>query len=253
MATVEEQLNAALARIAALESSKPAKQEPAFDQKAFANAFARDPVGAMKRFGIDREQSTQILVAQALRDQGQQVPAGLEAATAMGPVRAELEDAKAELAALRQRVDAGEKTARGSVVRESLKILAADKKKYPHLATAYTADPDLFAEDIEKHGGTAAELADALEKRQARVAKALGVPQSTSSEKVDDTETAQRPRSTDGTVQAHASPAGDPPTLPNRSRSKGFSEEEAARLRDEVVANAAKGVYDNPSHPYRPQ
>lgn len=250
--TTEEQLTSALARIAALESVKaPPKSEPAFDQKAFAQAFTRDPVAAMKRFGIDRDHATQVLVAQALRDQGQPVPQGLEAAAAMGPVMETLATVTAELTALRQRVDSGEKTVKGNTVRESLKILASDKKQNPNLATAYAADPTLFDEDIDKHEGSAADLAKALEARLARQAKALGVPQSTSTEKVDESETAQRPRSTDGTATASKAPAGDPPTLPRVAKTKGFDENDQAALKAEVIANTERGVYDN--HPYKPR
>ena len=132
-----------------------------------------------------------------------------------------------------------------------MKILAADKKSNPHLATAYAADPDLFDEDVAKHEGSAAELAKALEARLSRQAKALGVPQSASPEKADDSETAQRPRSTDGTATASKSPAGDPPTLPRATKTKGFDEDAQAALKAEVIANMDRGVYDN--HMYKPQ
>ncbi len=255
--TLTAQLQTALAKIAALETEtaplRAKAKEPAFDQKAFAQAFTRDPVGTMKRYGIERDYTTQVLVAQALRDAGQPVPANLEVASSMGPQIAAMDAVTAELAALRQRVEAGEKSVKGNTIRESLKIIASDKKKNPNLATAYAADPSLFDDDVNKHEGSAADLADALEKRLARQAKALGVTQSTSTEEVDASETAQRPKSTDGTAHASGSPAGNPPPLSKTGKKSGFTEDDARALRDEIVANADKGVYDRPTHPYRPQ
>jgi hypothetical protein len=245
-----------LARIAALETEvaplrAAGKQQPGLDPKVVARAIAHDPLGALKQLGVDRNYVTQILVAAALEEQGQPVPDQLRAARSQGSTMAAQSELRDEMSALRQRMDA-EAAERA---RESAKAVMADKTKYPRLAAAYATAPDLFAEDVNGHKGDAAVLADKLEKRLAATAKALGVPDpQPASQNNADSVTGEviDPISRQGTARASGAPAGDPPPISSR-KTKGWSEEDKQALRDQIVRNAERGVYDSPTHPYKPQ
>ncbi len=233
-----------------LASLRSASKEPKFDSRKFASEMTRDAKGTMARYGIPHEHVSKVILANAFADAGLPIPAELSGVAAAGPQVALTQELAAELAALRQRVDGHEKVTKSQTVRESMKIIAEDKKKNPRLATAYAADPSLFDDEISKHEGTAAELAEVLEKRLERSAKALGAPPLAQSH-VDANE-ASTSNEKQGTAQASGSPSGNPPPLSRGSKSKGFTEEDKAALRDEIVRNAERGVYDNPLHVYKP-
>lgn len=242
--------NALLARIAALETEvaplRARVSAPSDNTKQIKADFAHDPVAALRKYGVAQDYVTQVLVAAELERLGQPVPEQLRAARERGPAMAAQSAILDEVAALRQRLDAeaAERT------RESTKTTFADKTKYPRLSAAYAADPTLFEEDVSAHKGNAAALADKLEKRLAATARALGVSEPSVASKESATGTAN-PSSKQGTASASGAPAGNPPPITMKT-SKGFSDDDRQALRDEIVRNAERGVYDAPTHPYRP-
>ncbi len=159
-----------MSRLAQLEekysaATKAAKSTPSFD----ARAFSADPVGEMAKLGVPVEHVTKILVANAI---GDAAPAHLkEYAQTSQQISNTVQPIQAAIESLGRRLD----EVSGGPRRESFKTLAADKSKYPHLATAIAADPSLFGEDAESHKGDAAELAQRLEAQLAKLAPALGV------------------------------------------------------------------------------
>ncbi len=249
---MSDDLTKLIAKVASMEAElagyRSASKEPKFDGRAFASAMTRDAKGTLTRHGVNYDHVSKVILAQAFADAGLPVPPELSAVAAVGPQAALTQELASELQALRQRVDGHEKVTRNQTVRESMKLIAEDKTKNPRLATAYAADPSLFDDDIQRHEGSAAELAEALEKRLERQAKALGAPPIAQS-KVDANEANAQVKQ--GTAQTSGAPAGDPPSTQQRGKTKGFTEDDKAALRDEIVRNAERGVYDNPSHTYR--
>lgn len=250
--------NALLARIAALETEvapmrAQSKKPAGLDPKTVTAAFHRDPIAALAKFGIPQEYVTQVLVAAALEAAGQPVPEQLRAARASGSTLAATSDLRDEVSALRQRMETEATERKRQTTRESTKTLVADKTKYPRLAAAFVADPSLFERDFDDHKGDATELVDKLEKRLAATAKALGMPDPQSASDASADKTSANPTSKQGTAQVSGSRAGDPPPITTSKSSKGFTDEDRQALRDEIVRNAERGVYDAPTHPYRPQ
>lgn len=206
-------------------------EKPSFDPVAFRSAFVADPVGTMTRMGAPVDHITRVLVANAM---GDQAPPELKVLAAMGPqvsathaLDSKVETLSRQLSAL---VDS--QTKKGA--RESFQALAADKSKYPHLAKAYAADSSLFDEDVSR-GGNAEEIASALETRLKKVASAYGVTTPTASEVDADP---QQDPSTQVKPALASTMSGDPPTPP-KDKAGLFTQEDHARLRDEIIRKAS--------------
>lgn len=240
-----------MAKIAAMETELAAlrkAEKPAADPRQVAREIAGNPVAALAKYGIDKDYVTKVLVADAL---GDQAPPQLRAMAALGPQVAAQGELAAEMAALRQRLDASDKERARRETLESTKNLAADKKKYPHLAAALAADPGLIEDEIGRTGASAAEAATQMEARFARAAKALGAP-TVSHETTESGSTAQDGASTTTSPKVTAHAGGNPPPVSQQRSKSGFTEEDKNALRDEIVRNYERGVYENPLHPYRP-
>lgn len=240
-----------MAKIAAMETelaSLRKQDKPSGPDSASVLAeLRRNPTAAMAKYGIDRDYVTKVLVAEAL---GDKAPPELRAMAALGPQVAAQSELAAEMAALRQRLDASEKESARRTTLESTKNLAADKTKYPHLSKALANDPSLIEDEIRTAGVSASEAASAVEARLARAAKALGVTPPPSQENGNTATGADTGATTTSTkVTAHM--GGDPPQIPQGKAKSGFTEDDKAALRDEIVRNMERGVYNNPLHPYR--
>lgn len=228
-----------LAKIAALESELAQFRKMKRD-------ITINPAGVLQQMGVPKEHVTEVLVADHL---GDKAPPQLRAAAAVGPTLAKLMDQEAELAALRQRLDASDKEARSKAVRESTKTTGMDKSKYPYLAAALAADPSYL--DAEAVGDSAEATAAAVEARLARAAKAFGFTPPASTEdagkKADGADAAAQ--GTGRKPQAHQ--GGNPPPVPQSTGKVGWSDDDRIALRDEIVRKAERGEYDIPTHPYR--
>lgn len=233
-----------MAKLAALETKLSDKKDA--DPAALAREIARNPVAAFQKYGINKDHVTQVLVADAL---GDQAPPALRTAAALGPTVAAQSELAAEMAALRQRLDAAEKASASRIAMESTKTHAADKSKYPHLARALANDPDLIQAEIERTGASAQDAAAKVEAQLARAAKAMGyVP--ADGKKSDDTAREDDPGATTSRkVTAHE--GGNPPPVNRGSAKAGWSEEDRDTLRDNIVRKWERGEYDSPGHPYR--
>lgn len=236
-----DQLATALAKIADLEarlSNANKRQEIPADVR---NAILRDPAGVLEQLGV-LDSVTKALAAKAM---GPNAPQNLILDARTGTQAALLAAYEQEIVALRQRVDSMDSKARLVDTKGALQKIAADKTKYPHLASALVNDDGLFDRDIEGHRGTADELAQAIEARLATTAKALGITAPPASQKnADDAKTTAT--STQAKAQSTGTMAGDPPPLPRSQPGSGFSEAEQKALRDEIVRNFERGVYNVP-------
>lgn len=165
---MDDKFEAALARIAALESQKAAKPEVrGIDPKR----FSADPIAELKAAGISPEHITKILVANAL---GDEAPADLRTYAMMGPQVSATQTLASELETLRRRIDDYEKRDRQNAVRQSFSALAGDKTKYPFLAAAYAKNPKMFESEISSHEGEVASLVESANERLKAVAEAAG-------------------------------------------------------------------------------
>jgi hypothetical protein len=224
----DDVIEKALARIAQLEvevaRSRSDAKKPAFDQAAFARAFAQDPVGTMTKMGVPVEHTTRVLVAHAL---GDQAPPELKVLAAMGPQVSATTALSSTVEQLRQQLDVLQADKR----RQSFQALATDKSKYPHLSKAIQADPSLV-DELDRAGGNAEEAAKAMEARFARVAQVF-TPAPAASTHAD---TSQAQSTQSQAPVTTAAPTGADPTPPPIPSNPGtWSEDEHRRIRDEVV------------------
>lgn len=233
----EKALEAALARIAALEAdaaplrAKQKEQPKQFDPHAFVRAFVADPVGMMAKMGVPKDHVTKILVADAL---GDEAPPELKMARQMGAQVNTTSELSQKLDDLSRRLEALSDKDTRQATRESITKLTADKAKYPHLAAALGKDSSLFDDDIASHKGSAEDLVQLLETRTAKYAGALGakVAQPASGEDAD----SKLPR------DQHGKPAWgsslDVPPIP-QSKPGEWNEDSERALRDEVIRKYA--------------
>jgi hypothetical protein len=174
----QKKLDAAIARIATLESELRGKKASA-STTIDPNELVRDPLGAMKRAGVPLDHITKIIVAQAM---GDQAPQQLREYVAMSQYTSAAQQALAtEIQSLRQRVDAYEARDRQDAARKSMQALVADKQKYPTLADALERDPSIFDEELSS-GGDVSAIADKLEARLSRVLGSAKPKSSTASQ-----------------------------------------------------------------------
>lgn len=213
-------------------------------------AMIQDPLGTMNQFKVPqeyRQHMTAALVAGEMQAMGIAVDPGLQARVQQFPQTQKIDNIQTELEALRQREKAREDAAKASVVRESLKTTAADKTKYPHLAAAMANNPELYASRVSAESDPAA-LAESLEKELAATAAALGYkpPQAQTASQAD-AGNANTTTSTQVTAQTVNTRAGDPPPLPNKTASSGFSEADDAALKERIARKHAAGAYGKTS------
>ncbi len=161
----EAPLDIALKKLALLEQEvstlRKGAREPQFDFNAFRQAFVADPVGTMTKAGIPTEHITRVLVANAM---GDQAPPELKALAAMGPQMNAAQALTEKVESLSRQFSDFTSGVQKRGKRESFQALIADKTKYPSLSKVAGANPDLFSEELEAHGGTAEEFAAKLEK-----------------------------------------------------------------------------------------
>lgn len=225
-----------LARLAAMEQElstlRARPQAAAFDQAAFARQMAADPLAAFAKYGVPVEHVTKVLVAHAL---GDQAPAEMRFAATQGKQVSTQMEMQAEMQAMRATLASIEADKANTSTRASLNTLTADKTKYPTLAAAYAADPTLFDSDVAGHKGDATALAEALEKRLAKTAAALGVKptQAASSDTADNSG-----QSTQTKTQTGGIDTTPPPIV--KAQPGTWTEAEHTRLRDEIVRNTSK-------------
>lgn len=233
----EDIMKAALQRIATLEqevsgyrSRKEEPKAPAFNPQEFARAFTQDPIGTMSRLGIPVEHVNKVLVANAM---GDQAPEHLKAMLHMGPQISNTMALQNQVETLSRQFSDFMTQQTKSGTRESFKTLTAQKEQYPHLAKALAADPTLFDEDLKGHGGSAEDFAKATETRLSKFAKLWG-PQTASDENADTTDD----QSQQVTPAVAASLNGEMPPI-KQTKQGVFSQDDHARLRDEVVRKLA--------------
>jgi hypothetical protein len=231
---LSKQLEAALSRIAAMESEmaplRKGKESPQkqFDPNAFVRSFVADPIGMMAKMGVPKDHVTKILVADAL---GDEAPPELKMARQMGHQINSTSDLTQKLDELSRRIEAlSDKDARQGT-RESINKLVGDKAKYPHLAAALAKDPSLFDDDIASHKGSAEELVQSLEARTAKYAGALGAKVALPASGGNAEGTA--PREQNGKPAWGSSM--DVPPIPQKQQGV-WSEEDDQALRDEITS-----------------
>lgn len=238
-----------LERIAVLESRLADANKPA--TPVYDNA---DPVGSLTRAGADLDYLTKILVARAM---GDQAPPELRVLSQLGPQIATTRALESQLEDLRRQVTGINETSQKKAARESFRAIAADKTKYPALAKALAADPEFFDEDLDRHQGSAEELATKME---ARLVKLVPVEAPPASDEDADT-TAQSDSAlglaltgddqstkveSANQVAAAAPPARRPAVnsqMPPLARPTPgvFTPDEHAKLRDEIVRKYQSG------------
>lgn len=222
---MSDALATALARLAKLDQemaelrSRSAPQgTPGIDPRA----FLQDPVGALTRAGIPIDHVTRVLVANAM---GDQAPPELRTLAAQGPLLSKQSEIEAKLEAVsRQLVEI---TTPKKPTAESVQALISDAKKYPVLSKAAALDPDLITEALATHGGTAEELAAKLEARFSKLMPATPA----ASEANADVSTGQ---STQANPAGNTTSGGVPP-IPKQNIGGTFTQEDHAKLRDEIV------------------
>lgn len=238
---------ALLARIAALEAelSGHRKQRTAIPSDV-RNTILRDPVAALEQMGV-LEAVSKAVVAKAV---GPNAPHYQNIMTsARTDANAVLVDSLLEeINSLRQRVDTVDSKARLGETKGALHKAAADKTKYPHLASALAADSELFDSEVSSHRGSADELAQAIEARLSREAKALGIKTPPASQGNADNATTTA-TSTQAKAQTASTMAGDPPPIPRSHSGPNFTEVDQKALRDEIVRNVERGVYSAATPP----
>lgn len=214
-------LEAALARIAALEmerANRPAPAPSGIDPKK----FAADPLSELKAAGIPAEHVTKLLVAHTL---GDEAPADLRTYAMMGSTVSATHTLSSEVESLRRRIDEYERREANQGRRTSFSALAADKTKYPLLAAAYGKNPALFQKAVDSHDGDAAALAEAEEGRLRAIAEAVGYrPASSNAVKSDQSAQVQAP------VMDNT-----PPPLPQPTPGE-FTQREHEELRNRVLS-----------------
>lgn len=215
-----------LQKLAEYEKAKstPAPSAPAFDP--------RDPVGSLQKMGADVDYTTKVLVANALRANGQPVPPQLEMLAQWGPQTNATNALQSQVETLSRQLSMLAETQTKAVTRESFKASVADKSKYPHLAKAYAANPALFEGKVDAHKGNADELAAAIETELKAVAESLGHALTASDEDADDD---------DDNESSNVDPATQgsngelPPAAKPVDKSGLWTEADHIRTRDEIV------------------
>lgn len=223
---MEDKLDKALARIAALESQLSRQPKPEFDPRQFAQALTSDPVGTMTRMGVPVDYVSKLLVAHTL---GDHAPAELRTLAMMGPQVSQMQAIASDLQAVRQRQEAIEERDRKSNLRTSFSGLATDKTKYPLLAAAFGKAPSLFSDEIESYRGNADELAAAIEGRLKVTAEAAGYTPPASDADADKTQ--------GQSTQAKQAPGAVDQTPPPLSQAKPgvFTQEDHEALKQRII------------------
>lgn len=232
---LKKALDTAMSRLASLEAEvsgyRSRAREPekaSFDPVAFRNAFVSDPVGTMTKMGAPVDHITRVLVANAM---GDGAPPELKVLAAMGPQVSATHALDSKVETLSRQLSALVESQTKKGARESFQALATDKSKYPHLAKAYAVDSSLFDEDVSR-GGNAEEIATALETRLKKVASVYAPPASEANAD------SQQDPSTQVKPALASTMSGDPPPPP-KDKVGLFTQDDHARLRDEIIRKAS--------------
>lgn len=253
IAELTKKLDTALNKMTAMESElAPLRaqarqpQQSQVDPRAIVQAMIQDPVGTLKQFGVAPEYQkhmTASLVTAEMQSMGIPVTPQMAAQTQQFPVMQKADAALTEAAALRQEWNAKEKASKEVANRESLKNITADKSKYPHLAAAMAKNPGRYAGRVTAESDVAA-LASEIENELAAMVTDLGYTkpnaQTASQEDAGSTTTT----STNVTAQPVGTRAGDPPPLPNKQPTSGFTEADDMALRERISRKHAAGGYN---------
>jgi len=233
--------NKLLERVAALESELSSKRKS--DTSGFdARRAALDPINYFKEKGLDIEHLSRHFVANAM---GKDCPPQLAAMVQMGPQIAATSH-------LEQLVTSLAETVKGIVEKDNHRDLVAsvkkenvDASKYPTLAAAIKADPNILDSEIRSLGKIAdpSKTFELIEQKMAPYAKVFGFkPTPPSSENKDkgDSQTSTITETKPEFKSANQGTAGVevPPLIPDSS---GIMTEEL----HEKIKNAVLKKYEN--------
>lgn len=212
---MSDDLQKALARIAALEEKASAKNAaPQFDP----NELIRNPIAFLQKYKVPVEHIGKHVIAHQL---GDAAPDGIKAYVQMGSQVSATHELQSQFDGLRRDVA----QVIGATKREKFDALIANKGQFPHLAAVVAANPTLVGE-VQ---GDPAEYAAKLETQLAALATATK-PQPASAENaaISVAEGQAKPAPMAGTV------AGAPPTV--KTIPEGPLDADGKRaLRDAVV------------------
>jgi hypothetical protein len=205
-----------LSRFAALEAEvsnyRSQSRRPAEDPaKLFREEMVRDPHGTMARYGVPADYVTKRLIAKQMIDAGVPLPDELQGLAGLGTQLSATSALENKLEQLSRQVSSIVDSGAKASARQSFQALSANKAKYPNLAKAIAADPDLFNEALSAHGGTAEEFAAAEEARLARVAKVLGAPVTSTAPVTTDVQSKQDAPATAGNLNSEMPPVSAAP------------------------------------------
>ena len=242
MATETEELRKALdtaiARISTMEGELRAKPKaaetppaPVFDIFKFRQALALDPVGTMRSMQMSPEHIEHVRTSLLVDQLGDNAPAHLRMTVQQGPQMMAVAAQGESLAMLSRRLDERDAREQSTAKRESFKSISANKEKYPNLAKAVAADPELISE-LEKHGGTAEEFAASQEAKLTKLAAVFAPPAGS-----------VKPDNSDQSKQVMPTPlagalGGDPPVIVKNPG--GWSRDAFTKTRDEIVQKYAR-------------
>jgi hypothetical protein len=217
---LSDDLQKALARIAALEEKASAKNAaPQFDP----NELIKNPIAFLQKHGVPVEHVGKYVIAHQL---GDAAPDGIKAYVQMGTQVSATHELQSKFDTLRRDVE----QVVGATKREKFQALIANQGQYPHLAAVVAANPQ-FVGEVQ---GDPAEYAQKLEGQLAALA-AAAKPQPASAGNADTTvaEGQAKPAPMAATV------AGDPPPVTKVPEGPLDAAGKKA-LRDAVIAEHAQ-------------
>jgi hypothetical protein len=246
-AALESRIASLEAQLAAsIKSQTQAPQTPAFDVGAFKRAFVANPIGVLGEMGVNEHELQHIQRVHVAHQLGDSAPHELKMLAQMGPQISATNTLASSVEAISRRLDERDQRESQQAVRSSFASLVVDKSKYPHLSAAYAADPSMFDTEVAGYKGNAAELATALETRQAKIAAIYRpAPAQTASDedaenkgtKPDD-EPGDEPDEHDQSKQVKPALAGtmsgDPP-IPQQKDAGLLNPEEDAKLKAQIL------------------
>lgn len=240
VAQLQKSLETALSRIGSLEGELRGKKPEVpqgIDPTVLRNQLTLDPIAALRGYNIPDETITHLrtcLIADLL---GDAAPQHMKDIARSGKQVIATQASNAAVADLSRRFDELTTGQKNKQKRDEFNAITAMKDKYPNLAKAATAKPELFTDSLVKHGGTAEEFAVAEEARLAEVAAALGVP-TTSVNNVDNKDQSKK------VVSAPLASAlnGAVPDITQGSKPSSWNQESHNKLRDEIVAKVSSRI-----------
>lgn len=192
--------------------------------------MTQDPVGVLTRLGVPVDFVTKVFVANAL---GDQAPPELKALAAMGPQVSHAAALDSKVESLSRQISTMTEAEKKKAAVQSFKELAKDKTKYPSLAKALETEPSYIDDELAFMEGSAEEYAAKLEGRLSKAAKVFAPPPPASEANADTSGTPET-QADQSTKVKPATTSGSVPAL-KQSTPGVFTEEEHAKLRDEIV------------------